>query len=73
MATEVTRGRRLLLAVLQRTTQANVSARVRVPHQHVSAWASGERIPSARARALLEASYGIPRGAWDATSPERSK
>lgn len=63
----------MLLAVLQRTTQANVSARAGVPHQHVSAWASGERIPSKRAQEVLEASYGIPRAAWGAASPERSK
>jgi transcriptional regulator with XRE-family HTH domain len=61
----MTRGQRLLLAVLQRTTQACVGARVRVAQPHVSEWLNGERVPSERARGALERAYGIPRAAWD--------
>lgn len=60
-----TRGRVLLLAVLQRTTGVAVSCRVRVCKAAVCQWANGERLPSPTHRAELERNYGIPTGAWD--------
>jgi transcriptional regulator with XRE-family HTH domain len=62
----ITRGQRLLLAVLQRTTASEVAARVGVGQPAVSRWASGLKTPSAPRREKLEQLYGIPRGAWDA-------
>lgn len=60
----MTRGRLLLLAVLQRTTGVAVSHRVRVSKVTVSLWASGERSPDAAHRTELERNYGIPTDAW---------
>lgn len=63
-----TRGRRLLLAVLQRTKARTVAARVDVSAGAVSRWASGRGVPSPPARARLEAAFGIPAASW--TEPE---
>lgn len=62
----ITRGRRALLAVLQRTASDEVGARVRVAGRTVRHWAEGERNPSDEHRAKLATLYGIPPGAWDA-------
>lgn len=60
------KGRRLLLAVLQRTTATELAARCGVHRSQVSRWASGEKIPSKRVQLALEALYGIPRTGWGA-------
>lgn len=62
----ITRGRRCLLAVLQRTSELEVAARVGVGQPAVSKWASGLRTPGDPARQKLEQLYGIARRAWDA-------
>jgi hypothetical protein len=63
--TGVSRGRRLLLAVLQVTTEMDVAARCSVYQQRVSDWVSGVCKPSAAARLALERNYRIPAEAWD--------
>jgi transcriptional regulator with XRE-family HTH domain len=62
----MTRGERLLRAVLQRTTSEDVAARCRVAGQTVRLWAAGERFPTLEHREKLESLYGIPAGAWGA-------
>lgn len=62
----MTRGERLLRAVLQRTTSEDVAARCRVAGQTVRLWAAGERFPTLDHQRKLESLYGIPRGAWGA-------
>lgn len=61
----MSRGRRLLLALLQLTSARNVAARCRVSEPSVSEWASGRYVPSAPARERLERNYGIRIDAWD--------
>lgn len=63
----MTRGRRSLLAVLQRTTAAEVAARCGVTKQAVSWWSSGIKNPSEANRLKLEQIYGIARGTWGAS------
>jgi len=60
----MSRGRRLLIALLNITTARDVAARVRSSKQRVADWSSGHRSPRQQARELLEQNYGIPRGAW---------
>jgi len=61
----MSRGRRLLLAILQVTTATDIAARCRVHRQRVSDWASGVRAPSHRSRLSLDFNYGIPYRSWD--------
>jgi transcriptional regulator with XRE-family HTH domain len=61
----MTRGRRSLIAVLQRTSAVYVAARCGVTKQAVSAWQQGFAKPSAAARSMLEANYRISRSSWD--------
>jgi transcriptional regulator with XRE-family HTH domain len=61
----VTRGRRALLAVLQRTTARELARRVHRAPSTVSEWAAGIKTPSPRARAELHACYGILPASWD--------
>lgn len=61
----MSRGRKLLLALLQRTTARDVAARCRVYPQRVADWWSGYRVPAPDARKRLESQYGIPAHAWD--------
>lgn len=61
----MSRGRRLLLALLQLTSAREVAARCRVQHQRIADWSSGLHTPNAEARAQLERNYGIRREAWD--------
>lgn len=61
----ITRGRRLLIAVLQVTTATDIGARCGVYQQRVSDWVSGMRTPSAASRQALERNYRIPCAAWD--------
>lgn len=61
----LSRGRRLLIALLQRTTARDVAARCRVYPQRVTDWASGYRSPNPTARRMLELNYGLPVNAWD--------
>lgn len=61
----ITRGRRLLGAVLQVTTATDVAARCGVYQQRVSDWASGIYTPSPDARRMLERNYRIPYCSWD--------
>ena len=61
----MTRGQRLLLAVLQRTTAAEVAARCGVAPSCVSRWLGGLSAPSDVPRARLHSIYGIPAAAWD--------
>lgn len=60
----VTRGRRALLEVLQRTKRVFVAARCCVHPATVSRWASGARTPPESSRRLLEELYGIDRASW---------
>lgn len=60
----MTRGQRLLLAVLQRTTAAEVAARCGVAAPCVSRWLCGYTTPSDVPRARLAAIYRIPPAAW---------
>lgn len=57
-------GRAALLRVLQRTRAAFVAARLEVTPRAVYFWAEGHRLPSARAKKLLEVNYGIPLRLW---------
>lgn len=61
----MTRGRRLLLAVLQRTTAAEIAARCGVAPSNVSRWVGGLSTPADVPRARLAGIYGIPCGAWE--------
>lgn len=61
----ITRGRKLLIAVLQVTTERDVAARCGVYQQRVSDWSSGVCKPLPAARAALERNYGIPASSWD--------
>lgn len=63
--TGMSRGRRLLLAVLQATTGRDVAARCSVAQQRVSDWVNGLSKPNPAARLLLESNYRIPCEAWD--------
>lgn len=63
--TGLTYGRRLLLAVLGRTTACDVAARCRVPRRCVSHWAAGTCKPRMAARQMLQRNYRIPVEAWD--------
>jgi len=63
--TGLSRGRHLLLAVLQVTTGRDVAARCNVRQQRVSEWLNGLSKPSPGARLLLESNYRIPYDAWD--------
>lgn len=63
---EVMTGRRALCAVLQRTTSAEVGARVRVSPRAVRHWSAGERMPTPEHREKLECLYGVPRSGWGA-------
>ena len=62
----MTEGRRLLLALLQRTTARRVAARCSVSASTVSRWAAGATLPNERARRALAgaSSYGIPAESW---------
>jgi len=61
----MSRGRVLLLAVLQRTTACDVAARCCVSSQVISDWASGRRQPCLQSRNALASQYGIPASTWD--------
>lgn len=61
----LSRGRALLLAVLQRTTTCDMAARCRVSSQVVSDWSSGRRSPCLDSRQALMQQYGIPVDTWD--------
>jgi len=62
----MTRGRRLLLLVLRRTTVAHVACRCRVTRGAVYHWLAGRNGPGPRARRVLRDSYGIPAYSWRA-------
>lgn len=61
----MSRGRRLLIAVLQRTSATDIAARLDVHRQRVSDWVSGVRSPCPESRQCLESNYGIPVRSWD--------
>ena len=60
----MTEGRRLLIALLQRTKARAVAARCSVQPPAVSKWASGYQRPAPRARRELESNYGIAASLW---------
>lgn len=60
----MTRGRRLLLALLQTTCAREVAARCRVSPSLVSFWSSGTNRPSEKNRTKLAELYGIPPESW---------
>lgn len=60
----LSRGRRLLIALLQRTTAREVAARCRVYPQRIADWLSGYRVPNERAKQALDTNFGIPTDAW---------
>jgi transcriptional regulator with XRE-family HTH domain len=60
----MTEGRRLLLAVLSRTTAEYVARRCRVTRGAVYQWTSGRNNPGPRARRALHHSYQIPPESW---------
>lgn len=60
----LTRGQRLLIAVLQRTTGREVALRCRVHFTAVSQWQRGDTVPNASHRAALYVLYRIPPNAW---------
>lgn len=62
----MTRGRRSLIAILQRTTAREVAARCGVAKQTVSDWLRGLTKPRRGARLALQREYGISPPAWDA-------
>jgi hypothetical protein len=64
----MTRGQRLLLAVLQRTASDEIGARCFVSGRTVRSWVVGERNPTDEHRKKLESLYGIPSGAWGAST-----
>ena len=65
MESPLTRGRRALLAILQRTTEREVAARCRVARQTVSDWSRGWSKPRRDARLALARAYDIAPSAWD--------
>jgi hypothetical protein len=65
IAARTTAGRLALLAVLQRTTAAEVAARCDVTPAAVSKWSSGTSRPVPATRSKLESAYRIRAGAWD--------
>jgi hypothetical protein len=71
----MTRGRRSLIAILQRTTAREVAIRCRVSKQAVSNWQHGFKKPSAAARSMLQANYGISPNTWDEpfNHPDRAR
>lgn len=62
-----TEGRKLLLAVLQNTTQRAVADRIGVSQPAVASWVRGRgaKQPAYTARKALLAAYGIALDAWD--------
>jgi transcriptional regulator with XRE-family HTH domain len=58
------RGRRLLVAVIQQTTAREVAARCGVVPSCVSEWLSGDARPNPRAAERLANTYRIPVVAW---------
>jgi transcriptional regulator with XRE-family HTH domain len=65
-----TDGRRQLLAVAQRDSQAAIAARVGVTEACVSWWCSGRSRPARRARKLLHEAYGIRPESWGELHPK---
>lgn len=59
------RGRWLLLQVLQLTTAVEVAARLRVSDYAVTKWACGLSLPNDHHREILATIYRIPRASWD--------
>lgn len=66
----MTPGRRALLALLQRMPAREVALRAHVDPSNVSRWASGEWLPSARARRALEAHCRIRAVLWGVNSQQ---
>lgn len=62
----MTRGRRSLLALLQRLPAREVAARCQVTPSAVSRWASGEKSPSLASREMLREHCGVT---WEASCP----
>lgn len=61
----MSRGRRLLIALLQLTSARHVAARCAVYPQRVTDWVNGHRVPCSSARERLARNYGIGVEAWD--------
>jgi transcriptional regulator with XRE-family HTH domain len=61
----MTRGRRALLRILERTRAYHVAARCRISEATVSRWRSGEKSPGPKARLALRDNYGIDPKEWD--------
>lgn len=59
-----TRGRQMLLVVLQRCSSPEIASRIRFAESCVREWSSGEATPSPAARVRLSQQYGIPLEAW---------
>jgi ribosome-binding protein aMBF1 (putative translation factor) len=64
MGRAITRGQRLLLALCNITTRAEIAARCDVSLSCVSEWLSGDARPSQRAAERLESIYGIKLTSW---------
>lgn len=64
-------GRRLLIAVLQRTTGREVAARCHVHETSVGKWLAGLTTPSVEHRRQLAAMYRIPPSAWERMEQRR--
>lgn len=64
----MTRGRRILLRVLQLTAAREIARRCRVHESSVTRWLSGETTPGAEHRRMLWHMYRIPVDAWAAES-----
>lgn len=73
MIIRLSRGRRLLIALLQRTTARDVAARCRVYPQRIADWLAGHKVPSEHSRRMLQANYGIPLESWDEEWEDRSQ
>jgi transcriptional regulator with XRE-family HTH domain len=65
-------ARRALLRVLQRTTAAAMSKRLRVHHSTITRYANGEIQPAEDVQVRLEREYGIGRPGWSQPPPRLS-
>lgn len=62
---KTSRGRTLLLTLLQNVTEASIAQKVGRTAAGVSAWATGLCLPGYGPRVILEREYSIPGSAWD--------
>lgn len=68
MAHTMTRGRRILLSLLQRISGREVAVRCRVSRASVSHWASGKKRPNMDHRRAIQQQFGLSIKSWNESS-----